>query len=98
MCEEPGCLILPQPGRQIDILNKGGVFFFPKRNVILYLNALNRMEKIAAHYIFEKRIDKVEWTKRIGTFRDFTGAPNDNFRKLSVRKTICDLQFSEQLL
>lgn len=45
-CEEPGCLILPHPGRQIDKLNTRGVFFFPKRNVILYLNALNRMEKL----------------------------------------------------
>ena len=27
-----------------------------------------------------------------------SGAPNDNFRKISVRKTICDLQFSEHLL
>ena len=26
------------------------------------------------------------------------GAPNDNFRKISVRKTICDLEFSEHLL
>ena len=27
-----------------------------------------------------------------------TGAPNVNFRKISVRKTICDLEFSEHLL
>ena len=27
-----------------------------------------------------------------------TGAPNDNFRKISVRKTILDLEFSEHLL
>ena len=27
-----------------------------------------------------------------------SGAPNDNFRKISVRKTIGDLQFSEHLL
>ena len=26
------------------------------------------------------------------------GAPNNNFRKISVRKTICDLEFSEHLL
>ena len=26
------------------------------------------------------------------------GAPNDNFRKISVRKTIWDLEFSEHLL
>ena len=26
-----------------------------------------------------------------------SGAPNDNFRKISVRKTICDLEFSEHL-
>ena len=28
----------------------------------------------------------------------FSGAPNDNFRKISVRKTIWDLEFSEHLL
>ena len=27
-----------------------------------------------------------------------SGAPNNNFRKISVRKTICDLEFSEHLL
>ena len=27
-----------------------------------------------------------------------SGAPNDNFRKISLRKTICDLEFSENLL
>ena len=27
-----------------------------------------------------------------------SGAPNDNFRKISVRKTIWDLEFSENLL
>ena len=27
-----------------------------------------------------------------------TGAPNVNFRKISVRKTILDLEFSEHLL
>ena len=27
-----------------------------------------------------------------------TGAPNVNFRKISVRKTISDLEFSEHLL
>ena len=27
-----------------------------------------------------------------------TGAPNDNFRKISVRKTIGDLEFSEHVL
>ena len=27
-----------------------------------------------------------------------TGAPNDNFWKISVRKTIWDLEFSEHLL
>ena len=27
-----------------------------------------------------------------------SGAPNDNFRKISVRKTIWDLEFSEHLL
>ena len=27
-----------------------------------------------------------------------TGEPNDNFRKISVRKTIRDLEFSEHLL
>ena len=26
-----------------------------------------------------------------------SGVPNDNFRKISVRKTICDLEFSEHL-
>ena len=26
-----------------------------------------------------------------------SGAPNVNFRKISVRKTICDLEFSEHL-
>ena len=29
---------------------------------------------------------------------DITGAPNDNFRKISVRKTIWDLEFSKFLL
>ena len=29
---------------------------------------------------------------------NLTGAPNDNFRKISVRKTIWDLEFSEHLL
>ena len=30
--------------------------------------------------------------------RDLSGAPNVNFRKISVRKTIWDLEFSEHLL
>ena len=29
---------------------------------------------------------------------DLSGAPNDNFWKISVRKTIWDLEFSEHLL
>ena len=27
-----------------------------------------------------------------------SGAPNDNFRKICVRKTNCDLEFSEHML
>ena len=30
--------------------------------------------------------------------QQITGAPNDNFQKISVRKTIWDLEFSEHLL
>ena len=29
---------------------------------------------------------------------DMPGAPNDNFQKISVRKTISELEFSEHLL
>ena len=29
---------------------------------------------------------------------NLSGAPNVNFGKISVRKTICDLEFSEHLL
>ena len=31
-------------------------------------------------------------------FPESSGAPNDNFRKISVRKMIWDLEFSEHLL
>ena len=35
------------------------------------------------------------WTEAT---HNLSGAPNVNFRKISVRKTICDLEFSEHLL
>ena len=44
----------------------------------------------------EPKINMAE--KLVDVIVELTGAPNDNFRKISVRKTICDLEFSEHLL
>ena len=49
----------------------------------------------------EKRAACADFVAKRTTFRNLqqqSGAPNVNFRKISVRKTIWDLEFSEHLL
>ena len=46
----------------------------------------------------EKKSSRCSQEVAVSGSSTVSGAPNVNFRKISVRKTICDLEFSEYLL
>ena len=67
--------------------------FCAKTSYVKILKAKNQLQFGSQVMIHRLAIfNKLNWSMR------GAGAPNGNFRKISVRKTIWDLEFSEQLL
>ena len=56
----------------------------------MFQNALELIERSESEYMFVSFKEVVK--------ENDSGAPNVNFRKISVRKTFWDLEFSEHLL
>ena len=72
-------------------------FFFPKFPLTSLTKIPSKFLFSSSSYLKEKRTKTMSKNSKY-LFQIISGAPKVNFRKISVRKTIWDLEFSEHLL